>query len=82
MRLPPWMQMNDLIILRFMEDGRVHTPKHIHRNLCEYGEYDYSERTIRRRLHKLLENGYIERLDESAGTYRIIQKGYDFLENA
>lgn len=72
--------MNDLVILEFMQDGRIWTPAGLHRNLCEYGEYDFSRRTIKRRMHGLLEEEVIERLDDSAGAYRITEKGLELLE--
>ena len=81
-RRPSWMLMKDEILLEYLQEtGAAFNPDLLYHNLVELGEFEISKRTIRRRLHRLLEEGMVERTNDNKGYYVISKKGREFLED-
>jgi repressor of nif and glnA expression len=70
---PHWMTIKDIDILEVMAaTDAVYTPKTLELTLERHG-YEAAYRTINRRLSKLEERGYVEKL--SRGKYVIAEDG-------
>lgn len=74
------MVMKDLVILEYFDEtASALPPGVVHYNLCEIGEFDFSKRTVRRRISELAERGYLENVDERRGYYRLTDRGRRFV---
>ncbi len=69
----------DEAILRFLaEKDVILPPTPIYENLRREGA-TFSQRTVRRRLRKLAEGGYVEQTLGEKGYYEITEKGLEYL---
>ena len=75
------MTDSDIVILEFLADvGIALPPTPIHYTLEK--DHDISYSTVRRRLDKLDEEGYVELDNEAKKYYQITQTGVSYLEQS
>ncbi|MWG33132.1 hypothetical protein [Halomarina oriensis] len=77
---PPWAGKYDEPILELLEaSGVALPPAVVHFNLRWKNVATPADSTVKRRLRKLAEHDYLEKVEQNAGYYAITQKGRDYL---
>lgn len=73
--LVSWMTKSDPIIIEFFGEAGIAMPPAV----ANYNLDGVSRSTLKRRLPVLVENGMLEKVDESKGYYEITDKGRAYL---